>query len=86
METLNLEEENIKIINLLKLEKERNGTAIKDIRNLFRLEKQNKATKYRIQRDIRNRFEHEEEGNYHKPVIVDNFSSNNYIEYKSKGD
>ena len=65
METLNLEEENIKIINLLKLEKERNGTAIKDIRNLFRLEKQNKATKYRIQRDFRNRFEHEEEGNYH---------------------
>ena len=33
-------------------------------------------------RDIRNLFEHEEEGNYYKPVQVSNFWSNNYIEYK----
>ena len=37
-------------------------------------------------RDIRNRFEHEEEENCCKPVRVNNFWSNNYIEYESKGD
>ena len=54
--------------------------------NLFRLEKENKAIKYRILRDIRDLSEHEEEENYYKPVRVGNFWSNNYIEYKSKGD
>ena len=38
-----------------------------------------------ILRDIRNLFENEEE-NYYKPVRVSIFSSNNYIEYESKGD
>ena len=41
--------------------------------------------KDRISRDIRNLFEHEEE-DYYKPIRISNFWSNNYIEYKSKGD
>ena len=36
-------------------------------------------------RDIRNLFEHDKE-DYHKPVRVGNFWSNNYIEYKSNSD
>ena len=44
---------------------------MKDIRNLFRKEKETKAIK----------DEHEEEKNYHKPVRVSNFWSNNYIEF-----
>ena len=45
MESLSLEEENI----------------MKDIRNLFILEKETIAIKDRILRDIKNRFEHEKE-------------------------
>ena len=56
---------------------------IKDIRNLFRLEKEIKAIKDRILRSINNLFEHEEEDNYYKPVRVRNFSSNNYTKHKS---
>ena len=60
MESLSLEEENI----------------IKDIRNLFGLEKESKVIKDRILRDIKNFFEHEkEELNYYKPVRVSNFWS-----------
>ena len=71
MESLSLEEENI----------------IKDIRNLFRLEKETKAIKDRILRDIKNLFEHEKEEKYYfKAVRVSNFWSNNYVEYESKGD
>ena len=51
------------------------------MRNLFRLEKETKAIKDRILRDIKNHFEHEEE-NHDKPVRVHNFWSNNYIEYE----
>ena len=58
---------------------------IKDIRNLFRLKKETKAIKDKILRDVRNLFEHEQE-NYYKPVRVNNFSSNNYIEHESNGD
>ena len=36
---------------------------------IFRLEKETKVTKYRILRDIKNLFEHEEE-DYYKPVTV----------------
>ena len=68
MESLSLEEENI----------------VKDIRNLFKLEKKTKAIKNRMLRDIENLFEHEEK-DYYKPLIVRNFRSNNYTEYKSKG-
>ena len=48
--------------------------------------KETKAIKDRIQRAIKNLFEHEEEENYCKPVKVSNFWSNNYIEYKTNGD
>ena len=37
---------------------------IKDMRNLFRWEKESKEIKNRILRDIKNIFEHEEEENY----------------------
>ena len=37
--------------------------------------------------DIRNPLEHEiEEKNFDKPVRVNNFWSNNYSQYESKGD
>ena len=39
--------------------KQLNYTGIKDIRNLFRLEKETKATKDRILRDIKKLFGHE---------------------------
>ena len=68
-----------------KLNKETCYAAIKGIRNLFRLKKENKAIKYRILRNIGNLFEHEE-GKCYEPVRENNFWSNNYIEYKSKGD
>ena len=41
--------------------KELNYTAIIDIRNLFRLEKETKAIKDRMLRDTKTLFEHEEE-------------------------
>ena len=63
------------LFRLNKLENETNDAAIKGMRNLFRLKKEN----------IKNLFEHEEK-DYYKPVRVGNFWSNNYIEYKSKGD
>ena len=59
---------------------------IKDIRNPFRLEKETKAIKDRILRDIKNLFEQKEEENYYKTIRVSNFWSNNYIEYESNGD
>ena len=46
---------------------------IKDIRNLFRLEKKTKVIKDIMPEDIKNDFEHEEEENYCKPVWVSNF-------------
>ena len=52
----------------------------------FRLEKETKAIKYKIIRDIKNLLEHEEEKNYYKPVRVSNFWINNYIECKSSSD
>ena len=76
MESLSLGEEIIikDITNLCRLKKEQNYTAIKDKRNLFRLEKEIKAIKDRILRDIKNRFEHEkEEVNYYKPVRVSKY-------------
>ena len=85
----NIEENKIKdvrnLFRLQKLEKETTDAAIKGLRNLFKLEKVKKGIKDRIIRDVRNPFEHEEK-NYYKPAIVCNFCSNNYIEYKSKGD
>ena len=84
----NIEENIIKYVRNLfrinKLERETIDAAIKGIRNLFRPEKENKRIRDRIIRDIRSPFEHEEE-NYYKPVRIGNFCSNNYNEYKSKG-
>ena len=61
MESLKKEEENIikDTKNLLRLKKELNYPAIKDLRNLFTLEKKTKAIKNRILADIKNLFEHE---------------------------
>ena len=61
MESLSFEKENII---------EQKYTAIKVIRNLFRLEKETKAIKDKILRDIKNVFEHEEEESCFKPVRV----------------
>ena len=54
---------------------------IKNITNLFRLEKDTKGIKDKILRDFKNLSEE-----YFKPLILNNFLSNNYIEYKSNGD
>ena len=87
MESLSLQEENITkdIRNLFRLKREQNFAAIKVIRNLFRQKKETKTIKNRILRDIKNLFEHEEEENHYKPVRINNFWSNNYIEYKNNG-
>ena len=57
----------------------------KDVKNLYRLKKENKAIKARIIRDIRNLFEQGKE-DYYEPVKVGHFWSRNYIEYGSDGD
>ena len=59
---------------------------IKDKRYLFRKEKETKAIKDRILRDIKNLYEHEKEEKYYKPVRVSNFWSNNHIEYESNSE
>ena len=65
------------MMRISRLEKEEiNVTAIKDIRNLFRLKKETEAI---IIKDIRNLFEHEE-GDYYKSVRIGNLGSNNRIE------
>ena len=51
---------------------------IKNITNLFRLEKDTKGIKDKILRDIKNLSEE-----YFKPLILNNFLSNNYIEIRS---
>ena len=88
MKSLSIKEENIiKDIrnNFREKKKELNYTAIKDKRNLFKLEKKTKVIKGRILRDIKNLSEHEEEY-YYKTVRVSNFWSNNYIEYQINDD
>ena len=54
------------------------------MRNLFRQEKETKVIKDRILRD-ESLSEHEQE-DYYKPVIVNNFWNENYIEHKSNSD
>ena len=71
----------------LRLKKEQNYTAIKGVRNLFKLEKETKAIKDIILRDIKNLFEYEkEEENYYKPIRVSNFWNKHYIECEINGD
>ena len=54
---------------------------IRNIRNLFRLENIRKGVEDKILGEIKNLFEQ-----YHKPVRLNNFWNNNYIEYKSNSD
>ena len=61
-----------------------NDTANKDIRNVFRLKKENKAIENWVIRYTRNLFEHEE--NYYEPVKIVNIWNNIYVEYKNKVD
>ena len=59
----------------------------KDIRNISGLKKEVKGIKDIVLRNIKNLSEYEkEEENYYKLVRVNNFWSNNYIEYKSNND
>ena len=53
-------------------------------KKLFQTKKKDKGIKGRIIRNIRNISGYEEEY-YYKSVRADNLQSNNYIEYKSKG-
>ena len=87
MENLSLEKENIikDIRNLFRLQNELNYTTIKDIKNPFGLEKETKAIKDRVLKDIKKFFEHKEE-NYYKLVRVSDFWSSDYIEYESSSD
>ena len=73
--------------NLFRQKKEQVETTIKDMGNLFRLKKEVNRVNNIVLRNIKNLSETEkEEENYYKPVILNNFQSNNYIEYKSNGD
>ena len=78
------------IRHLFRREKENKaikGIILRGVRKVFMLEKHNKAIQHIIPRDFRNLFENEEEEkNYHKPLSVCNFWSNNYIEYESNND
>ena len=61
------------MIKSSRLEKDKKieDNIIKDIRNLFKLKKENKAIKYKVIRDIRYLVEHEEEA-YYKSVRKNN--------------
>ena len=82
MENPRSEEEKIikDIRNFFKLKKEQNDTAIKNIRNIFRLKKVTGIKDIAL-RNIKSIFEYEKEEENYKPVRVNNFWSNNYIEY-----
>ena len=58
---------------------------VNDIRNLFRVKKENKEIKNKLIRVIKNIFEQEKE-NYYKQVRVGNFLSTNYNKYRSNDD
>ena len=68
-----------------KIKKESKYHIIKNIRNHFNLEKENKVIKDKIINDIRNLLELENE-DYCKQIRVGNLCSSNYIEYESNGD
>ena len=60
------------------------GNKVKNVRNLFKLKKENKAIKERAIRDIKNMSELEKD--YYRPVRAHNFYSNKDIEQESNGD
>ena len=74
-----------KKISKPKIEKESRYDTIKNIRNLFKLKKENKANKDQKISDIRNIFELENE-NYYKPIRVGNFYGNICIKYEGNSD
>ena len=89
MENSRLKEENFitDIGNLFRLKKQQNDTAIKEIRNLLFRMKKKKGIKYIVLRTIKKLSEYKKEKeNYYKPVKVNTFWNNNYIDYKSNGD
>ena len=53
---------------------------------LFSWEKETKAVKDRILRNIKNLFEHEEKENHYKLIAYVIFRTQNYIEYEVNGD
>ena len=55
----------------LKIQKQSEDNVIKNMRNLFKLKKENKKIKDTIIRNTKKLFEHEEE--YYKPVRRGNF-------------
>ena len=67
-----------------RLRKQIDGSATKNIANLFRPKTENKTIKDKIIRDIKLLFRQEDD--YYKPVREGNFWNNNYIEYESNGD
>ena len=70
-----------------KVKKEKNDIAMKDIRNLFRLEKKKWSNKRkgRTVRDTSKSYEQEREDNY-KPVKIGYFWNKNYIEHENNDD
>ena len=69
----------------LKVHKHSESKIIKNIKNLSKLQKENKVVKGRIIRDIKTLFEQQEE-DYYKLVKVGKFWNYNYTEYESSGD
>ena len=68
----------------LKIKKQSEDKIIKNIRHPFKLKKENEPINGRIIREIKTLFYYEED--YHKLTRIDNFWTNNYIEYESNGD
>ena len=66
------------------MKKQSEDKIIKNIRHPFKLKKENEPINGRIIREIKTLFEQEED--YHKLTRIDNFWTNNYIEYESNGD
>ena len=61
------------------------GSIIKNVRNLFKLKRENEAIKDRKVRDIKTLFKQQEE-DYYKLVRVGNFWNNYYIECERNSD
>ena len=68
----------------LKIKKQSEDKIIKKLRHSFKLKKENEPINGRIIREIKTIFEQEED--YHKLTRIDNFWTNNYIEYESNSD
>ena len=58
------------VANLYRLKIQLDDTEIKDTENHFRQEKETKAIKDRILRDIKNLSQHKEEENFHNPSCI----------------